>query len=199
MKGIIYKYTNQIDGKVYIGQTISEYKRKYAHMKCYGMWRSHFHSAIKKYGYDSFIYEILEQYEDSNPEALKKKLDEREIFYITEYDSTNPEKGYNIAAGGGGTIGVKQSLESNIKRSKALKGRKSPLTEEQWVYIHSFNKYDYIAHKTSIEQYSLDGEFIKRFDTIKDAAESVGSVYSSLLRAIKRKNGIFKNYFWKKC
>lgn len=199
MKGIIYKYTNQIDGKVYIGQTINEYKRRQAHRRCYGMWRSHFHSAIKKYGYTSFEYEILEEYSSDNLEELKAILDERECFYIGFYDSTNPEKGYNITVGGGGTLGVKQSLESNIKRSKALLGRKSTLTKEQWDYIRSCNKYEYIAHHTPIEKYTLDGTFVCKFDTIKEAALSVQSSHSALLRGIKRHSGIFKGYIWKKC
>ena len=61
MKGIIYKYTNQVNNKVYIGQTINEYKRKYAHKHALNSWRSYFHNAIKKYGYDKFVYEILEE------------------------------------------------------------------------------------------------------------------------------------------
>lgn len=199
MKGVIYKYTNQIDGKVYVGQTINEYKRRQAHKRCYGIWRSHFHSAIKKYGYSSFKYEILEEYTSDNLAELKNILDARECFYIDLYGSTNPEKGYNITAGGGGTLGVKQSLESNIKRSKALLGRKSPLTEEQWNYIRGCNKYEYLAHSTPIEKYTLDGELIHRFNTIKEAALSVESSYSALLRGIKKRNGVFKGYIWKKC
>lgn len=91
---------------------------------------------------------------------MKKILDKQEMFYIEQYDSTNPEKGYNIAKGGSGTVGLKQSPESNAKRSIALKGRKSTLTKEQWDYIRSFNKYNYIAHATPVEKYTLDGIFI---------------------------------------
>lgn len=200
-RGIIYKYTNYIDGKVYIGQTIDEYKRKFAHEKCYGIWRSHFHSAIKKYGYDAFIYEVLEEYNLEDSLELKKILDKQEIFYIAQYDSTNPDKGYNITSGGGGTIGVKQSEESKIKRSIAMKGRKSKLTKEQWKYIQSCNKHEYKAHISPVEKYTLDGEFIQRFDTLKEAAASVESTYRPLLRALKRANnkGVFKNFYWKKC
>lgn len=50
-KGVIYKWTNKINGKVYIGKTIDEIKRRSAHKKdrrCY----SYFHKAIDKYSID---------------------------------------------------------------------------------------------------------------------------------------------------
>lgn len=106
MKGIIYKYTNQINNKVYIGQTINEYKRKYAHKHTLNSWRSYFHNAIKKYGYDKFVYEILEEIDDADVKELKIKLDTLEQRYISIYKSNDPDFGYNLTLGGGGTLGL---------------------------------------------------------------------------------------------
>lgn len=92
MKGYIYKITNKVNGKSYIGQTryTVEFRwRQHQHKKD----SVYFHNAIKKYGVENFIVETLEEcnYED---------LDSREIFYIAKYDTFN--KGYNLTIGGNG-------------------------------------------------------------------------------------------------
>ena len=66
MQGVIYKYTNKINGKVYIGQTVHENLRRNEH-KCHSKTRLHtqsaFYNAIDKYGWDNFGYSILETVE----------------------------------------------------------------------------------------------------------------------------------------
>ena len=196
MKGIIYKYTNQVNNKVYIGQTINEYKRKYAHKHALNSWRSYFHNAIKKYGYDKFVYEILEEIDDIDAKELKIKLDTLEQKYISTYKSNDPNFGYNLTLGGGGTLGLKQSKESNLKRSETLKAKCKTLTKEQVAFLHSCNKHDYLAHHICVSKFTRDGKFLERFETLKDAAKSVNGNYNSLSRAIKR-DGVFKGYIWK--
>ena len=196
MKGIIYKYTNQINNKVYIGQTINEYKRIYAHKHTLNSWRSYFHNAIKKYGYDKFVYEILEEIDDADVKELKIKLDTLEQKYISVYKSNDPNFGYNLTLGGGGTLGLKQSKESNLKRSRTHKAKGKTLTKEQVIFLQSFNKHDYLAYHTCVCKFTRDGEFLERFDTLKDAVKSVNGNYNSLSRAIKR-DGVFKGYIWK--
>ena len=196
MKGIIYKYTNQVNNKVYIGQTINEYKRKYAHKHTLNSWRSYFHNAIKKYGYDKFVYEILEEIDDVDVKELKIKLDTLEQKYISVYKSNDPDFGYNLTLGGGGTLGLKQSKESNLKRSKAHKAKCKTLTKEQVVFLQSCNKHDYLAHHICVNKFTKDGKFLERFETLKDAAKSVNGNYNSLSKAIKR-DSVFKGYIWK--
>ena len=196
MKGIIYKYTNQINNKVYIGQTINEYKRKYAHKHTLNSWRSYFYNAIKKYGYDKFVYEILEEVDDTDVKELKIKLDTLEQKYIFVYKSNDPNFGYNLTLGGGGTLGLKQSKESNLKRSRTHKAKCKTLTKEQVIFLQSCNKHDYLAHHTCVSKFTRDGKFLERFDTLKDAAKSVNGNYNSLSRAINR-DGVFKGYIWK--
>lgn len=92
MKGFIYKITNKVTGKSYIGQTryTVEFRwRQHQHKKdgCY------FHNSIQKYGADNFTVETLE-------ECDYKDLDSREIYYIAKYDTFN--NGYNTTIGGDG-------------------------------------------------------------------------------------------------
>lgn len=87
-------HKNKYNNKKYIGITggIPEYRwskgNGYKH-------NSHFYFAIKKYGWNKFEHIIL----DSN--LTKREAEQREIAIIAYYNTTNHEKGYNIAIGGG--------------------------------------------------------------------------------------------------
>lgn len=93
---LIYKATNIINNKVYIGQTRKTLEeRKLQHIK-----KSHrskddcrFHKALREYGEENFIFEIIE-----DDISTQLKLNEREIFWINFYDSYNV--GYNSTLGG---------------------------------------------------------------------------------------------------
>ena len=90
----VYKYTNLINGKVYIGQTkTSLIKRAGSNGKGYRGCR-HFYSAISKYGWENFIPTILKD------NLTKKQADFFEIYYINKYQSTNSKNGYNLSTGG---------------------------------------------------------------------------------------------------
>ena len=117
MEGIIYKFTNKINGKVYIGQTVNEEQRYYNHKRC--LEDSYFHRAVKKYGWENFDYEVIERLDES-------LLDEREIYWIDFYQSFG-EKGYNLTLGGNGSRGYKKTPEQIKNNSLALKGRISPM------------------------------------------------------------------------
>jgi len=80
---VIYKITNLINNKIYVGQQSTT-------DKSYMGSGVILQKALKKYGYKNFLKEILE-------ECSVESLDEREVFWIKELDATNPEIGYNIA------------------------------------------------------------------------------------------------------
>lgn len=76
--GIIYMFTNKVNNKKYIGQTISEKNRYYSHFYKGAKECQYFHAAISKYGKDNFDYEVLyrsELFEDTkeNKRLIKKK------------------------------------------------------------------------------------------------------------------------------
>lgn len=96
MIGYIYKVTNKINGKIYIGQTIQSVKdRWYRHCGKSGISKAelntHFKRAILKYGKENFLIETIEVCDSS-------QLDKREKFYISYYDSY--KNGYNSTTGG---------------------------------------------------------------------------------------------------
>lgn len=92
---IIYKATNLITGKSYIGLTTrSLQERKLEHLRHLDTENTYFHRAIKKYGKENFSWEII----DSEASSLGD-LREKETHYIQIYNTLSPN-GYNITQGG---------------------------------------------------------------------------------------------------
>lgn len=103
----IYKITNQIDGKCYIGQSINILKRWTEHRyramsKGSEGFENHFYRSIRKYGLENFSFEILE-------ECPKEELNEKEQFYVAKYCSNQENFGYNLTEGG-------DSISQRIKK-----------------------------------------------------------------------------------
>jgi len=116
MKGVIYCYHCISTGKKYIGQTVHEEHRKKQHRHdCKRGVDNKFYRAVRKYGWDKFIYGIIEEYDVD-------LLAEQEIYYIDCYDSY--KNGYNSTTGGDGVGGCSPSEETRKKMSESAKNRK---------------------------------------------------------------------------
>lgn len=131
--GIIYCFHCLVNGKKYIGKSISISNRSSRHKRNVkdGVV-SKFYNAVRKYGWENFIFGIIEECDENI-------LNEREIFYIETYKTLT--EGYNMTSGGdGGTTWIvpedvrkkysermknfKHNDEAKIKISKANSGRK---------------------------------------------------------------------------
>lgn len=93
----IYKITNLINGKIYVGQSIDIIERWKQHgYKAFNSneraYNSAIHLAFRKYGIENFQLEILE-------ECPANELDEKEKYWIEKLNTLTP-KGYNILQGG---------------------------------------------------------------------------------------------------
>ncbi len=107
--GYVYKTTNLINGKIYIGQ----HKKAFLDSNYLGSGFA-LNKAVKKYGINNFKCEILQLY------ASKNDLNNGEKEYIKKFNSNDSTIGYNIADGGqGGDLGE----VSRARISAALKGR----------------------------------------------------------------------------
>ena len=95
--GYIYKITNDVNDKIYIGQTSRDIDTRFDEHCAETRGHSKLHNAIQKYGWTHFQIEEIEQ-------VPLNQLDEREIYWINFFDSTNDEKGYNISLGGNGNF-----------------------------------------------------------------------------------------------
>lgn len=216
---VIYKFKNKINGKVYIGQTTKPLrKRVIQHMtnsrpntKCH---KTYFHNALNKYGIQNFDLTIVERC------CSVEELDEREIYWIAYYNSTNKQYGYNIDSGGSkGKITKRLStehkqklLEANLgkHRSESTKKQLSNTHKTKWkdpefrrAHISSIMKIAGI-NKKPIYQYSLSGQFIQKWESTQSVCkflygnERKGSLKRNILLNNKNnKLGFTKNgYIW---
>lgn len=122
----IYKFTNKTNGKTYIGQTNNIEKRKRGHKsesfnKKSNGYNLPFHIAIRKYGFENFDFEILEEIDDA---FGRDYLNEREIFFISYYKSLVSENGYNLTIGGDGCAKPKKTFSECCACSKLLNEEK---------------------------------------------------------------------------
>lgn len=88
----IYKATNKINGKSYVGQTCDFHSRVWQHQRCYEKEDCDFHRAIKEFGFDNFSWEIIETCESEDGAC------ELEKYYIEKFNTYRD--GYNMTKGG---------------------------------------------------------------------------------------------------
>lgn len=115
----IYKITNNINGKMYIGQSWDIDQRFCKHKT--NESNEHLRAAMEKYGIGNFSFDILRTF--SNGPLTQVFLDLFEKRYIAELKTTDRDIGYNKKDGGSG--GGKHSPESIVKMSEAMKGKYS--------------------------------------------------------------------------
>ena len=137
----LYKITNLLNNKVYIGQSNKE-KERWRQHKYFGRnpekTGQYIHRAMNKYGIDNFSYEVMAMCltsEDAN---------ETEIILINQYNSRNNDYGYNIAPGGEAAwnrglpseqqpmYGKKQSDFFKQRMSEVHNGKKCPPHTDEW-------------------------------------------------------------------
>lgn len=170
--GIIYKITNLINGKVYIGQTVQTFKRrKIEHLYEYRKNRV-FHpiyNAMRKYGEENFNWSIIDH------AYSRQELDDREIFWIDFYKSYVKRKdnnGYNLTIGGGALSGeynpmygreVSEETREKLRIANTGKNNHKTTTDEQ---------------ETDIINLYLEGL------TMTDVGEIVGVTYTVVSRVL---------------
>lgn len=136
--GVIYSILNKANGKILIGQTRRPYKiRKTEHFSNLRNQRHenpYLQKAWNKYGEESFEFNIIEYCDDS-------MLNDNEEWWISYFNSTNQENGYNLQSGGDYNYslnkevcdkisnshkGIKRSEETKLKISKSNSGKGNP-------------------------------------------------------------------------
>ena len=179
-KYCVYKHTSP-SNKVYIGITYNPKRRwydgnGYLHKRKDGKYNQPlFARAILKYGWENFTHEIL------TDNLSKEQACELEKKYIKEYDSTNSQKGYNISFGGDVLMYGKTHSEETKRliRKNGIKGK------------------DYYR---SINQYDLNGNFIKTWNNSAEIYDSEFKPYCSLIKKCCYRikgNLSIKGYQWR--
>lgn len=174
----IYKITNDVNEKVYIGKTLRSVEKRWKeHIR--DSKREHTESrplyrAMNKYGVENFHIETLE-------ECSIELSEEREAFWIKEYNSFG-KNGYNATIGGDGKSYVDKDFiydlwlsglsikQISIKTGYCSDTVRSTL-KDFGVASNDIKKRMYDSFNNPVKMYSLNGEFIKEFLSIKEAHE----------------------------
>lgn len=212
----IYKTTNTINNKVYIGQSSNIEERWKKHR--YANDNFAIHKAIRKYGIENFSFSILE-------ECPKEILNEREVYWTIFYNSL--EEGYNMIPGGSNGAGYAKGIpvqqyslngeyvatypsakqaskQTGIQHTdicRCCRGEYSRAGLYQWKYegskkqIFSINK-EFIRIQCPINQYALDGTFIRKYPTLADATKETGISKSIICNVCKGKGHTAGGFRW---
>ena len=161
--GYIYIIKNNINNKVYIGQTRMSVEARFKkHLSLQDSNKNMLiYKAIKKYGKSNFYVEIIE-------ETLVDNLNDLEEFYIKKYDSFN--NGYNLCRGGNQPNRVKKEFSKEV------------IDEIVELYI-SNNSLRFIADKFSITKHNVSSILFD--NNIQLRAKSLGLKHYSKISELE--------------
>lgn len=200
--GYIYIIKNDINDKVYVGQTSRNIEVR---------WKEHVRhtdqiidKAIHKYGFEHFWFEQVEECKDED-------LDSHEQYWIMYYNSF--QDGYNITTGGQESREVTNKMQEvlNLWQQGLTVNRIVEKTKLNVETVRSYLNKNGIDHKQiktranyyigkakarPVNQYTKDGVFIKKWDSIRQAVLAGITSESSIQRSLKdgKAHG---NYIWK--
>jgi group I intron endonuclease len=203
----IYKITNIINNKFYIGSAVNIRKRQNEHfnnLKTNKHENKKLQNSYNKYKKENFKFEVLVYC----PKEYCLKLEQ---WFL---DNMKPI--LNISPNASSQLGYKHTEETKLKISKKHKGKKNSeetiakmkaykKTEEHKKKISDSNKgkkmpIEYIKTKLyrKVYQYTLDMKFVKEFESIQEAAITVKVSKSTLWGAVSlKKNKTAGGFIWK--
>lgn len=211
--GCIYKITNKLDGKSYVGQTHRDpaihwrnYRYGATHHKKYNKRGRAILDAIVSVGIDNFEFEIIEECDDNC-------LNDRERHWIAALNTNLCAGGHGYNLTSGGQDRHTQKAQVHHKHTNATKEkiriahagrdhigwRKAPYTEkERQNKSHAAD-----SQKTRIERWSTDGTFLELHDSQSAAHRwlQAQGLVTEKTRVLTIKHGevkLYRGYYWRR-
>lgn len=177
--GGIYRFTNIVNQKIYIGSAKNLRKRFVQHLsdlKLNKHHSKHFQNAWNKYGEDNFNYDILEQIEDVSILILREQYYLDTLLFAQEYIKKENNKfieiGYNINPCASNRLGTKQQIES-IKKSVINNPKVFP-----------------------VMQFDFNGNLIGEYISCGEASQMSGIDRTLIYSCCKHQQEYTSNYFF---
>ena len=210
--GYIYKITNKIDNKTYVGQTIQDVEARWKDHLKKGSNCRYLKSAINKYGIDNFEFKLV-------CITFDNQLDDMEIKYIEQYNSLVPN-GYNLRMGGNSgrhNAETKQKISETLKKrydndvirskcpkpqlgkphSEITKKKISEANKGRIISQESINKGIITRRIYKTIQFDIYGNRLNSFDSCKEAAEYIGISLGHICKCCNGKIQSAKGFVWK--
>ena len=177
----IYKITSP-SGKVYIGQSWNIEKRweDYKNYKC--KRQKKLYSSFLKYKVSSHLFEIVHELPSDIEQSI---MDKYEIFYWEQYKSLSINM-MNIKVPGIGGKGSKHRPETiELMKLKQKENHKNPNRKNNY-------------HKVKVIQETLDGEFVKEWNSIKEAADYYNVSPAAVGHCVRGIHSSSLGFVWRK-
>lgn len=230
-EGYVYKITNKLNGHSYIGKTNRPVEERwYEHTKPSNINKKSKNTALcrafKKYGVDNFDFEIIDTIYGDTEIQLEDNLKEKEIYYITLYN-THSKIGYNCTDGGDNVTDDNKcnkeidvydlngnyinSYNSMALASKELKVSIGSISQccngtkynsKGFVFRFKNDPFDIFdtinpySNKKVVYQYDLYGNLLNKYDSILEASKTTNIKRSSIQLVVNKPNRTAGGYVW---
>jgi len=188
---VIYKITNTVNNKVYVGQTKWFKKRFGEHLKALlsnSHCNIHLQGSVNKYGKDNFIVEIIEFVEDL------KELTAREQYWVDYYKSYDECNGYNLCKDVRNPWYGERSEEHKCKLSLAHLGKKASAEVRKRM---SQAQLGLVKKGRSVSQYNMDLSLVNEYISVLEASRKSGVGATSIHKAADNKWKQAGGFIWK--
>ena len=207
----IYKITNKINGKMYVGQSHNIFERWYRYEQCHRLKRYDYaiYRAFEKYGFENFEFSIIEE---TTPELL----DEREKYWIQQLHTYVKDplcNGYNMTIGGEGntSIDIEQVIALWHQGKSIIEIANETGHDRSAVRKYLIDCPDYSEDEArsrgnrtmwegrgeNVEQYTLSGEYIDTFANLADAERHTGVSSKNIWSVVSKNSLSAGGYQWK--
>jgi group I intron endonuclease len=222
MEGRIYKIINQVNGKFYVGKTMKSLSTRF-YNHCYDAINrnstSYFHRAIRKYGKENFIIEEIEECENNLSNREMFWISELKPHYNQTLGGDGGMLGFKHSEETKNLLSEKRkgkflgkenpfynqthTEEQKEKWSKMRKGQPSPCgfagkshKKESKLKTSQTLKNNPNVKRVKVFQYDIEGNFLREFQSISDAAQFVGTNPSNIKYTCEDKFNHCKGYKW---
>lgn len=200
----IYKITNLINNKIYIGKTIRNIQERWnEHVSCAlnNSDNLYLHNAIQKYGANNFKIEVIDS---CNSE---EELNQLEEYYIKLYNTQDKNIGYNLTNGGDGNLKydykkIREMWDEGLSCKQIVevlhcdKGVVTNALKNHSTYNYHLSLQRSNTMKKIVYQFDYNYNLISQYDSIVEAANKNQCSTTIIQKVIKNKTYSAIGYFW---